>query len=71
MFGRPRCRCEDNIKLVVKGIGCRDVDWAYIVQVRVLCFEHGIKFSVSIKAEAFLSQLCDCNLLKICRSPRS
>jgi hypothetical protein len=40
----------------VKGIGCRDVDWAHIVQVGVTCFEHGIKHSGSIKGnEVFLN----------------
>jgi len=71
LFGRPRCRCEDNIKADVKGIGCRDVDWAHVVQVDVTCFEHGIKLSGSIKFEAFLDQPCDYKLLKPCCSPRS
>ena len=71
LFGRPRCRCEDNIKVDVKGIGCRDMDWAHLVQVGVTGFEHGIKLSGSIKVEAFLDQLCDCHLFKICRSARS
>jgi hypothetical protein len=26
LFGRPRFRCEDIIKVDVKGIGCRDMD---------------------------------------------
>jgi len=71
LFGRPRCRCEDNIKMDVKGIGCRDMDWVHIVGVGVTCFEHGIKFLGSIKFEAFFDQLCDYQLLKICHSPRS
>jgi len=71
LFGRPRCRCEDTIKVDVKGIGCRDMDWAHIVQIGVTCFEHGIKLSGLIKVEAFLDQLCDYRHLKFCRSPRS
>jgi len=47
------------------------MDWAHIVQVGVTSFEHGIKLSVSIKVEAFLDQLCDYQLLKICCSPLS
>ena len=71
LFGRPRCRCEDNIKVDVKGIGCRVMDWAHIIQVGFTCFEYGSKLSGSVKVEAFLDQLCDYELLKICRSPRS
>jgi hypothetical protein len=71
LFCRPRYRCEDNIKVDVKGIGCRDIDWSHIVQIGVRCFEQCIKFSGLIKVEAFLDQLCDYHLLKICRSPRS
>jgi hypothetical protein len=29
-FGRPRHRCEDNIKAVFKEIGLEDVDWIYL-----------------------------------------
>jgi hypothetical protein len=71
LFCRPRYRCEDNFKVNVKGIRCRDMDWAHIVQIDVTCFEHGIKLPGLIKVEAFLDQLCDYHLLKICRSPRS
>jgi hypothetical protein len=26
-FGRPRCRWEDNIKMVLQEVGCGGMDW--------------------------------------------
>jgi hypothetical protein len=35
-FGILRCTCEDNIKVDLKEIRCKVVDWIYLTQVRVL-----------------------------------
>jgi hypothetical protein len=34
-FERPRCRLEDNIKMGLKDIGYKDVDWISLAQDRV------------------------------------
>jgi hypothetical protein len=26
-LGRPRCRCEDNIKMDLQEVGCGGMDW--------------------------------------------
>jgi hypothetical protein len=31
-FGRPRSRQEDNIKINLKRIGCKGVDWIHLAQ---------------------------------------
>jgi hypothetical protein len=31
-LGRPRCRQEDNIKMDLKEIGCKDMDWIHLAQ---------------------------------------
>jgi hypothetical protein len=31
-LGRPRCRWEDNIKMDLQEVGCRDVDWIELAQ---------------------------------------
>jgi hypothetical protein len=33
-LGRPRCRCEDNIKVGLKAKGWGGVDWIHLVQDR-------------------------------------
>jgi hypothetical protein len=33
-LGRPRHRCEDNIKLDFQKVGCRDMDWSELAQDR-------------------------------------
>ena len=32
-LGRSRLRWEDNIKMVLQGVGCRSMDWILLVQV--------------------------------------
>jgi ribosome biogenesis protein Nip4 len=32
--GKPRRRCEDNIRTDLSDIGCKVLDWIYLVQVR-------------------------------------
>jgi len=29
-LGRPRLRCEDNIKMDLQEVGCEDMDWIYL-----------------------------------------
>jgi len=31
----PSCRCEDNIKMDLKGRGCEGMDWIHLAQDRV------------------------------------
>ena len=33
-FGRPRYRWKDNIKMGLKEVGCRDMDWIELAQER-------------------------------------
>jgi hypothetical protein len=33
-LGRPRRRCEDNVKIYLREIGFRDVDWIHLAQDR-------------------------------------
>jgi hypothetical protein len=33
-LGRPRCRWEDNIKMNLQEVVCRDVDWIGLAQDR-------------------------------------
>ena len=33
-FGRPRHRCEDNIKMDLQEVGCMVMDWIELVQDR-------------------------------------
>jgi hypothetical protein len=33
-LGRPRCRWEDNVKMVLQEVGCGGVDWIELAQVR-------------------------------------
>jgi hypothetical protein len=33
--GGPRRRWEDNVKMDLKGIGCKDVDWVQLAEYRV------------------------------------
>jgi hypothetical protein len=33
-LGRPRRRCEDNIRMHLGGIGCEGVDWMHLAQDR-------------------------------------
>jgi hypothetical protein len=33
-IGRPRLRWDDNIRTNLREIGCEDVDWMYLAQVR-------------------------------------
>jgi hypothetical protein len=33
-LGRPRCRCEDNNKMDLQEVGCRDMDWSDLAQDR-------------------------------------
>jgi hypothetical protein len=33
-LGRPRHRWEDNIKMDLQGVGCRDIDWIKLAQDR-------------------------------------
>jgi hypothetical protein len=34
-LGRPRCRCENDIRMYHKEIGCKDVDWIHLAQDKV------------------------------------
>jgi hypothetical protein len=34
-LGRPRCRCEDNINLVLREIGIDEANWIRLAQDRV------------------------------------
>jgi len=36
LFGRHRCRCEDDIKRDLKTIVCEGVDWIHLTHGRVL-----------------------------------
>jgi hypothetical protein len=38
-FGRPRRRREDNIKLDIREIGRKGVDWMHLVQDRDQCWD--------------------------------
>jgi hypothetical protein len=31
---RPRCRCQDNIKIDFKDVGCGDMDWIDLAEDR-------------------------------------
>jgi hypothetical protein len=31
---RPKRKCEDNIKIDLKALGCEDVDWIDLAEVR-------------------------------------
>jgi hypothetical protein len=33
-LGRPRCRWEDNIKMDLQKVGCRDMDWIELAKDR-------------------------------------
>jgi len=33
-LGRPRHKCEDNIKMDLQGVGCRGMDWIELAQDR-------------------------------------
>jgi len=33
-LGRPRCRWEYNIKMIIREIGWKGVDWAHLAQDR-------------------------------------
>jgi len=34
LFGRPRRRCEDNIRMDLRELGWEDVDWIHLAQDR-------------------------------------
>jgi hypothetical protein len=54
--GRPRRRCEDNIKMDLRKIGFGDADWIHWAQDRDRgCCEHGNEPSDSIKCGNFLT----------------
>jgi hypothetical protein len=56
-LGRPRRRCEDNIKMDFWEIGFRDVDWIHLAPDRdrwASSCEHGDEPSGSIKFGEFL-----------------
>jgi hypothetical protein len=36
-LGRPRLRCKNNIKMDVKEVGCKEVDWTHLAQGKVPC----------------------------------
>ena len=31
-LGRPSCRCEDNIKMYLREVGCGGMDWIELTQ---------------------------------------
>jgi hypothetical protein len=53
LVGRPRSRCEDNIKMDLQQVGCRVMDWIELAQDRGTC-ECGNEPSGSIKCGEFL-----------------
>jgi hypothetical protein len=46
-LGRPRCRCDDNVRIGVREVGCKGVEW-----VLGSC-EHGNESLGSIKVGDF------------------
>jgi hypothetical protein len=66
LVGRPSCKWDDNINIVLKERGYEGVDWIHLVlssiqwQVLVSLQET----SGSLKGKEFLDKLCDCQLLK-------
>jgi hypothetical protein len=52
-LGRPRCRYEDNIRMVLRGIGWQVVDWIHLGQAGC-CEEDGNRLSSPIKGGEFL-----------------
>jgi hypothetical protein len=33
LLGGPRCKCEDNIIMYLRELGCKGVDWIHVAQV--------------------------------------
>jgi len=56
-LGKPRCREDNNIRMDLREIGWKGVDWIHLAQNRDSC-EHGNESLSSIKDE-FLDYLSD------------
>jgi hypothetical protein len=55
-MGRPRCRWEDNVKMVLREIGIDEANWIRVAEDRVQVagfYEHGNELSGSIKKARF------------------
>jgi hypothetical protein len=63
-LGKPSYRGEDAIKIDLKEIGCEDVGWIHLPEVRVQWLgpcENRNKSSCSIKVWDFLEYLSNCS----------
>jgi hypothetical protein len=63
---RPRRRWEDNIKVDLKGAGCKDIDWIQMAQDRVQCLVavNSVMNLISVKGAVFFDYVSECLLLK-------
>jgi hypothetical protein len=68
--GRSRHRWEDNIKMDLKEIECKNVDWIHLKQVAGFC-EHHNELLNSIKCWEFLEWLSNYWLFKEDSAPWS
>ena len=69
LLGRPRCRWEDNVKMVLQEVGCGGMDWIELAQGRDSWWalvNAVMNQSGSIKRGEFLDQLRTGWLLKDC-----
>jgi hypothetical protein len=58
-LGGPRRRCEINIRMNLREVGCRGVDWFHLARDRdqwQIVFEYGNDPSDSIKDGGFLTR---------------
>jgi hypothetical protein len=59
-LGRPRCRCDDDIKMDLRGIGFGSVNWIFVAQDRDkwrALLGTVMNLRVRIKGEKFLDML--------------
>jgi hypothetical protein len=62
-LGRPRRRWKDNIRMDLREIGWRGMDWIDLAQAVEGCCEHGNEPSGSVKCWEILEQMNNCQLL--------